>query len=69
MVGWVATAVFIASYFCARPDTLRRVQVAGALLWAVYGVLAHAPPVIVANILLVVVAIWTVKRPARTVAP
>ena len=32
-LGWAATGVFVASYACRRPDTLRRVQMAGATMW------------------------------------
>jgi hypothetical protein len=51
IVGWVATAVFVGSYFCARPATLRRVQMAGAIIWIGYGFAIRAMPVIVANVL------------------
>ncbi len=56
-IGWVATAVFAGSYFCRRPETLRRVQAAAAVLWVVYGVLLHAAPVIVANLIVTVMAL------------
>ena len=48
-LGWGATAVFVGSYFCLRPSLLRGVQMAGALLWVIYGVLINASPVIVAE--------------------
>lgn len=50
-VGWIATAVFVSSYFCTRPVTLRRVQMVGAGIWIVYGVIIHAIPVVAANVL------------------
>src|ERR1035438_6930343 len=50
-LGWGATAVFVGSYFCVRPSLLRGVQMFGALLWVIYGVLISASPVIVANVL------------------
>jgi len=50
-IGWIATAVFVGSYFCARPATLRRMQMAGALIWIGYGLAIRALPVIVANVL------------------
>jgi len=50
-VGWLATAIFASSYFCKRATTLRRVQGVAALAWALYGVLIHALPIIVANII------------------
>lgn len=61
-LGWAATAVFVGSYFCARAVVLRSVQMAGALLWIVYGVLIKASPVIVANGLVFAAAAWTIFR-------
>jgi hypothetical protein len=58
-VGWLATAVFTASYFARGERALRRLQVAGASLWLAYGVVIQAPPVIVANILVLAAASWT----------
>lgn len=56
-VGWLATAVFLVSYFTKTPTALRRVQGVAAGLWALYGVLIHSLPVIVANVLVAGVAI------------
>jgi hypothetical protein len=56
-VGWVATAVFAVSYFCRRPDAMRRVQALAAALWIIYGVAIKAPPVIVANLVVAALAI------------
>jgi hypothetical protein len=65
ILGWTATAVFVGSYFCARPSWLRRVQMGGALLWVTYGILIGASPVIVANVLVFSAAAWTaLRRPA-----
>jgi hypothetical protein len=61
-VGWVATAVFVASYFSGRAEVLVRVQIAGALIWMGYGVLTKAPPVIAANLLVVAAALWKARR-------
>ncbi len=58
-IGWLATAVFTVSYFCRRPETLRRVQGLAALAWAAYGIAIHALPVIVANVIVAGVAVWT----------
>jgi hypothetical protein len=58
-IGWVATACFAGSYFCKRPAVLRRIQALAALLWIGYGVLIHAPPVIVANLVVAVVAVYS----------
>jgi hypothetical protein len=63
-LGWSATAVFVGSYFFARPSVLRGVQMLGALLWISYGVLINASPVIVANVLVFAAAAWTTFRAA-----
>lgn len=60
-LGWVATATFVGSYFAKRASTLVRVQIAGALLWAVYGVLVRSAPVIVANVLVIAAAAWKAR--------
>ena len=63
-LGWAATTVFVGSYFFARPSLLRGAQMFGALLWLTYGVLIHASPVIVANVLVFSAAAWTTFRKA-----
>jgi hypothetical protein len=68
-MGWAATAVFVASYFCPRPSLLRGAQMAGALLWAIYGVFIQATPVIVANVLVFSAAAWTMLRSRATSSP
>jgi hypothetical protein len=55
-IGWMATAIFASSYFCKRPAMLRRIQAVAALLWIGYGVLIHALPVIVANLVVAAAA-------------
>ena len=62
----MATGIFVASYFFTRPSLLRGVQMLGALLWVVYGILIHASPVIVANLLVFSAAAWTaIRRSSR----
>lgn len=56
-IGWLATAVFVSSYFAKGPATLRRIQGVAAVMWAVYGALIHAVPVIVANVIVASVAL------------
>ncbi|HMK87953.1 MAG TPA: hypothetical protein VK437_18450 [Steroidobacteraceae bacterium] len=65
-LGWAATAVFVGSYFFARPSWLRAAQMLGALLWMAYGLLIQASPVIVANVLVFSAAAWTAFRSAAT---
>jgi hypothetical protein len=62
LLGWAATAIFVGSYFLARPAWLRGAQMLGSLLWLTYGLLIHASPVIVANALVFSAAAWTILR-------
>ncbi len=64
-VGWLATAVFVTSYFAKGSMTLRRIQGLAACLWATYGVLIHSTPVIVANVIVAGVAIASSFRTTR----
>ena len=64
-LGWAATAVFVASYLCKRSDALKRMQMAGALMWVVYGLLIQATPVVAANLLVFGVAGWTLAQSSR----
>jgi hypothetical protein len=65
-LGWTATAVFVGSYFCARAEMLKRVQMLGALMWVAYGILIGASPVIAANVLVFAAAAWTLGRRRQT---
>ena len=58
-IGWVATAAFAASYLCRQPKSLRLVQALAALLWVGYGLLIHAAPVVVANVVVAGMAVWS----------
>lgn len=66
-LGWIATSVFVGSYFFSRPAALRACQMVGATLWIVYGVLIAAKPVIAANLLVFAAAAWTLLRKRETV--
>jgi hypothetical protein len=61
-LGWVATAVFVGSYFFRRPAALRSIQMLGSVLWVIYGLLIAAKPVIAANVLVFAAAAWTLLR-------
>jgi hypothetical protein len=66
-IGWVASAIFASSYFCKQPGTLRRVQALAAVMWMTYGFLIHAMPVIVANMVVAGVALYSSFRsPAQS---
>jgi hypothetical protein len=58
-IGWVATALFASSYFFKQPLVLRKVQAGAALLWVVYGLIIHALPVVVANVVVASVALYS----------
>ena len=61
-IGWVATVVFCWSYFFKHPVALRRMQGVAAILWVIYGVAIHAWPVIVANVLVSAMALFSSGR-------
>ena len=65
-LGWLATAVFVGSYLCKGPDALKRVQMIGALMWVVYGLLIRATPVVAANLLVFAAAGWALSKSQRT---
>jgi hypothetical protein len=64
-IGWIATAVFAASYLFKEPSALRRVQAGAALLWVIYGVIIHAFPVVVANVVVAGMAVYSSLPVAR----
>lgn len=66
ILGWIATATFIGSYFFARAEMLVRVQMVGGVLWVIYGALVGAKPVVAANLLVVFAAAWKTWRPRTT---
>jgi Bacterial inner membrane protein len=61
-IGWIATPIFGVSYLVRRPAAMRLVQAAASLCWIVYGVLLHAPPVIVANVIVTSLAVFSAWR-------
>lgn len=64
-IGWLATAIFLASYSFKDQGKLRRVQAVAALLWVVYGAVIHAVPIIVANLLVALAALYSSLAGAR----
>jgi hypothetical protein len=63
-VGWLATALFVVSYRFRDQRTLRWVQALAAVLWVVYGLARHAMPVVIANLLVAGMAVYS-SRPTR----
>ena len=69
-IGWVATAMTVASYLFRDQRTLRGVQAAAAVLWMSYGIAIGARPIITANIIVASVAAWsTLRGPGRAPSP
>jgi hypothetical protein len=67
-LGWIATALFAASYFCKTPRGMRRLQATAALLWVGYGVWMNALPIIVANVIVASLAVYSDwKQPRASV--
>ena len=64
-LGWVATALFAASYFCKTSRGMRRVQASAALLWVGYGIWMNAPPIIVANVIVATLAVYSDMKQAK----
>jgi hypothetical protein len=68
-IGWLATAMFASSYFFKEAIALRKVQAGAALLWVTYGCIIHALPVIVANVVVAVVALYSSFRGSASSEP
>jgi uncharacterized protein with PQ loop repeat len=66
-IGWIATAVFAVSYFCKTPKSLRLVQAVAALMWVSYGLLIHALPVVVANVIVALAAVYSSLVPTKKI--
>lgn len=64
-IGWIATAVFSSSYFFRRQSTLRCIQACAAGLWIVYGLSVRAFPVVVANAIVAIAALYSVYSASR----
>jgi uncharacterized protein with PQ loop repeat len=62
LIGWLATSIFAISYFMRNPASMRWVQALAAVCWIIYGVVLHATPVIVANVIVVTLAALTALR-------
>ena len=64
-LGWLATAIFAVSYFCKRTIRLRLVQGAAAFVWMLYGAWIGSRPIVVANILVCSLALYSAWRDRR----
>lgn len=52
ILGWVATMIIISSFLVNNIKTLRTLNLLGASLWTVYGVIAMIPSIIFLNIVI-----------------
>jgi hypothetical protein len=68
-IGWLATAIFGVSYFVRNQATMRWVQASAAVCWMLYGILLHAAPVIVANVIVATLAGYSALRSAPEQSP
>ena len=68
-LGWVATALFAVSYFCKTPRSMRRVQALAAFLWVGYGIWMNALPIIVANLVVASLALYSDWKQPRLSSP
>ena len=67
MIGWVATAIFVSSYLFKDPTALRRIQALAAGLWVAYGLIIGATPVVVANLLVAGIAVYSSLASSRRI--
>jgi hypothetical protein len=58
-LGWIATGLFVSSYFCKDQAVLRRVQASAAMLWIAYGFAIRSAPVIASNVLVAAIAAYS----------
>lgn len=61
-LGWTATVVFATSYFSKSSSTLRWIQAGAAALWVIYGLAIRSAPVVVANFIVAMAAIYASFR-------
>ncbi len=65
-LGWMATALFAASYFSKTSRAMRRLQASAAFLWVAYGIWMNALPIIVANVIVAALAVYSDWKQARS---
>jgi len=58
-IGWIATAIFTASYFFRGQAALRSIQAVAACVWVVYGLMIGATPVVAANVIVAAAALYS----------
>ena len=61
-LGWFGTSLQAASFLFRNQRTLRLFQAFAAFIWLSYGVLIEAQPVVVANIIVLSLALFSIWR-------
>ena len=59
LLGWVATIIFVVSYFTKNSVRLRMIQAFAALIWISYGVVIGSLPVVISNLLVASLAVYS----------
>ena len=62
LLGWIATGLFAVSYRFTNTRILLSLQIYAACLWIVYGISIKAVPVIVANLIIVLTASFSLVK-------
>ena len=61
IIGWIATSLFVASYFVS-PKGLRLIQSSAAVLWIIYALNIDAYPAVAANVLICVISLVSIGK-------
>lgn len=62
LVGYVASALLILSFAMTNVVKLRVISLIGSLVYAIYGAMINAWPVIITNVLIVLIHLWNLYR-------
>jgi hypothetical protein len=59
LLGWLATGLSAGSYLSRQHARLKKIQAAAACLWIIYGMSIDEPPLIVANLIVAAMALYS----------
>ena len=62
LVGWVATFVVIGSFLVNDMIKLRSINLVGATLWLIYGIIASSYSIIFLNVVVMSIQIFKIKQ-------
>lgn len=62
LIGWLAAALFAASYFLKNPKNLRIIQAIAAIFWIWYGLKLNSAQVVITNATVVIMALYTMHK-------